>query len=218
MKYKVTISKKDIRKDKPDIYTHIIEAPSIRSARAQAYKRWDKSLSFYVLGRVLSVEKVDDKDSQNSLHMEDIKESRNMIKETTVNGKKYIFYPDFNKRCMYAEDEEGNKKVIYSGGYISNDLSVRKAIASVFGLPTSRRNAVKETDDPGKMNDKNTKQIKDYNEDELRAEYCAMRKEYNAHHDYMTYDEFNEFMDKLSDMLVRAKELGIDLKKGKNKK
>lgn len=66
-----------------------------------------------------------------------------MIKETKVNGKNYIFYQDYCDRCVYAVDEEGNKKIICSGGYIHNDLTVRKAIAIAFGLPTFRRNAVK---------------------------------------------------------------------------
>lgn len=62
---------------------------------------------------------------------------------TVVNGKNYIVYPDFIERCTYAEDEEGNKKVIHGGGYVNNDLTVRKCIAWAFGLPTFRRNAVK---------------------------------------------------------------------------
>lgn len=35
------------------------------------------------------------------------------------------------------------KKVIHGGGYVNNDLTVRKCIACAFGLPTFRRNAVK---------------------------------------------------------------------------
>ena len=68
-----------------------------------------------------------------------------MTRATTVNGKNYIFYSDFIKRCTYAEDEEGNKRVICEGGYIHNDLTVRKHIAWAFGLPTFRRNAVKKS-------------------------------------------------------------------------
>lgn len=66
-----------------------------------------------------------------------------MITVTKVNGKNYIFYPDYIDRCVYAVDEEGNKKIIYAGGYIHKDITVRKAIACAFGLPTFRRNAVK---------------------------------------------------------------------------
>jgi hypothetical protein len=64
-------------------------------------------------------------------------------KKTTVNGKNYIYYSDLIDRCTYAEDEEGNKRIIRAGGYIHSDLTVRKAIAYAFGLPTFRRNAVK---------------------------------------------------------------------------
>lgn len=63
--------------------------------------------------------------------------------KTTVNGKNYIYYSDLIDRCTYAEDEEGNKRIIRAGGYIHNELTVRKAIACAFGLPTFRRNAVK---------------------------------------------------------------------------
>ena len=68
-----------------------------------------------------------------------------MIRTATVNGKNYIVYSDFIDRCTYAEDEEGNKKAISEGGYVHNDLTVRKCIACAFGLPTFRRNAVKES-------------------------------------------------------------------------
>lgn len=71
------------------------------------------------------------------------KKDRSMKSTTVVNGKNYIVYSDFIDRCTYAEDEEGNKKAIYEGGYVHNDLTVRKCIAWEFGLPTFRRNAVK---------------------------------------------------------------------------
>lgn len=67
-----------------------------------------------------------------------------MTTATTVNGRKFNHYADFIKRCEIAEDvETGETKVIRYNGYLSNGLSVRKAIASAFGLPTFRRNAVK---------------------------------------------------------------------------
>ena len=66
-----------------------------------------------------------------------------MKRATVVNGKNYIVYSDFIDRCTYAEDDEGNKKAICEGGYVHNDLTVRKYIAYAFGLPTFRRNAVK---------------------------------------------------------------------------
>lgn len=31
-----------------------------------------------------------------------------MERATFVNGKRYIVYPDFINRCVYAEDEEGD--------------------------------------------------------------------------------------------------------------
>ena len=68
-----------------------------------------------------------------------------MKRATFVNGKRYIVYRDFINRCVYAEDEEGNKKVIHCGGYVNNDLTVRKCIALAFGLPTFRNDAVKES-------------------------------------------------------------------------
>ena len=48
-------------------------------------------------------------------------------------------------RQFEVEDEKGNKKVIHGGGYVNNDLTVRKCIACAFGLPTFRKNAVKES-------------------------------------------------------------------------
>lgn len=62
------------------------------------------------------------------------------VKQTTVNGKKYNYWGDSIKRAEIAEDvETGEVKAIRYNGYLSNDLSVRKAIAITFGLPTFRK-------------------------------------------------------------------------------
>jgi hypothetical protein len=62
------------------------------------------------------------------------------VEQTTVNGKKYNHWGDSIKRAEIAEDvETGEVKVIRYNGYLSNDLSVRKAIARTFGLPTFRK-------------------------------------------------------------------------------
>lgn len=62
------------------------------------------------------------------------------INQTTVNGKKFTHWADYIDRATWAKDEEtGEEKKISSSGYISNDLTVRKAIASAFHLPTFRK-------------------------------------------------------------------------------
>ena len=61
-------------------------------------------------------------------------------KTTTVDGKTFIYWSDFTTRGTYAQ-QVGSMEMrrIYGGGYISNDLTVRKAIAHVFGLKTFRK-------------------------------------------------------------------------------
>lgn len=62
------------------------------------------------------------------------------IKTTTVNGKKFEHWADFCKRGTMAKNiETGEVKMISGGNYIRNDLTVRKAISCVFGLPTFRK-------------------------------------------------------------------------------
>ena len=61
------------------------------------------------------------------------------IKTTTIKGKQYKVWSDFIVRATFAQDENGQVKMIKSGGYLSNDLSVRKAIALAFNLPTFRK-------------------------------------------------------------------------------
>lgn len=62
------------------------------------------------------------------------------IHTTTVNGTKFNFWADFIYRGTFAENQEtGEVKAISASGYIHNDLTVRKAIAAQFGLPTFRK-------------------------------------------------------------------------------
>lgn len=61
------------------------------------------------------------------------------IRNTTVEGTQYKVWSDFMDRCTYAENENGEIKKIRSNGYISNDLSIRKAIAIVFGHNSFRK-------------------------------------------------------------------------------
>lgn len=61
------------------------------------------------------------------------------IRTTTVAGKQYSVWSDFIARATFAENEDGVVKAIRSGGYIHNDLTVRKAIANSFGLSTFRK-------------------------------------------------------------------------------
>lgn len=56
------------------------------------------------------------------------------------NGKFYKVWSDFIARGTFAEDENGKINQISFSGYISRDLTVRKAIALHFGLPTFRKN------------------------------------------------------------------------------
>lgn len=58
----------------------------------------------------------------------------------TVNGVKFEKYSDFNARGTFATNTEtGETKQISFCGYITNDLSIRKAIANVFGFDSFRK-------------------------------------------------------------------------------
>ncbi len=61
------------------------------------------------------------------------------VKNITVGSKVYKVWSDFIMRSTYAENENGEIKCIKSSGYLSNELSIRKAIAIVFGLSSFRR-------------------------------------------------------------------------------
>lgn len=67
------------------------------------------------------------------------------MKETMVNGMKFKVWSDTTKKATFAESEDGTVKTLTSGTYISNDLTVRKAIANAYQLPTFRKKAVKAT-------------------------------------------------------------------------
>lgn len=63
---------------------------------------------------------------------------------TTVAGETYQVYGDFIKRgTMATRMSTGETKQISHSGYISNDLTVRKAIATAFDLPTYRTKPTK---------------------------------------------------------------------------
>ena len=56
-----------------------------------------------------------------------------------VAGKQYKVWSDFIARATFAEAEDGTVKKLCDSGYIHNDLTVRKAIACMFNLPTFRK-------------------------------------------------------------------------------
>ena len=61
------------------------------------------------------------------------------IRTTTVEGKTYKVWSDFIAIETFAENENGEIKRIHGNGYINNDLTVRKAIANVFGHKTFKK-------------------------------------------------------------------------------
>lgn len=65
---------------------------------------------------------------------------RSNIKTTQVAGKTFTVWSDYIKRGTYAADENGTEKRIAGGSYLGNDLTIRKAIAASFQLPTFRKN------------------------------------------------------------------------------
>ena len=56
-----------------------------------------------------------------------------------VAGRQFKVWSDFMARATFAEDESGTVKKLSGSGYIHNDLTVRKAIACKFQLPTFRK-------------------------------------------------------------------------------
>lgn len=61
------------------------------------------------------------------------------IKTTTVAGKTYKVWSDFIQRATYAENEAGEIKKICGGSYLTNDLTIRKAISWAFQTGTFRK-------------------------------------------------------------------------------
>lgn len=59
--------------------------------------------------------------------------------KVTVNGTDFLFWGDFIHRGTAAYNTETNEtRWISEGGYIHKELTVRKAIAIAFNLPTFR--------------------------------------------------------------------------------
>lgn len=100
--------------------------------------------------------------------------------ETMVNGIKFRVWSDTTKRATFAESEDGRVEKIHDCGYITADLTVRKAIAMVFGLPTFRKNAVKPAkavEETPVTKSKEQKVKKSYDEmtvEELNAEHIRL--------------------------------------------
>lgn len=62
------------------------------------------------------------------------------VHETTVQGETYEYWSNYVERDTYAlMVSDGSYAIIKDSGYLSNDLSVRKAIAASFGLDSFRR-------------------------------------------------------------------------------
>lgn len=62
------------------------------------------------------------------------------LRTTTVEGTTYNVWSDFIMRATFAESSAtGEVKPISSSGYINNDLTVRKAIATRFGHQSFRK-------------------------------------------------------------------------------
>ena len=59
---------------------------------------------------------------------------------TQVAGITFSIFTDFNLRGQTAINHAtGEERIIKLNGYVRNELSVRKAIAAAFDLPTFRR-------------------------------------------------------------------------------
>lgn len=58
---------------------------------------------------------------------------------TTVAGETYIVWDNFMMRGTFAQNKAGEIKQIKFRGYVSKDLSVRKAIQAAFNLDTFRK-------------------------------------------------------------------------------
>lgn len=62
------------------------------------------------------------------------------VRMVTVAGQEFEVYSDYIARGTFATANGTTKQISFSG-YVSNDLTTRKAIACAFGLATFRRNA-----------------------------------------------------------------------------
>ena len=59
-------------------------------------------------------------------------------RKTTVQGKTYTVWADYIRRGMFAMNEAGEVRCIHGSGYMTKDLTIRKAIANTFGLESFR--------------------------------------------------------------------------------
>ena len=67
-----------------------------------------------------------------------------MKNTTTVAGIDFEYWGDFVYRGTIARNlTTGEQKPISGSGYVSNELTVRKAIAQAFQLPTFRKAAAR---------------------------------------------------------------------------
>lgn len=58
----------------------------------------------------------------------------------TVQGQKYMVWSDFNTRSTYAQNMSTlETRRLCGSGYIHKDLTVRKAIATAYGLNSFRK-------------------------------------------------------------------------------
>lgn len=81
---------------------------------------------------------IENKSKPNSL--EEDKIMTGTIRITTINGITFEVWSDFMVRGTFAKNTQtGETKKIQGSGYIHKDLTVRKAIALVFQMPTFRK-------------------------------------------------------------------------------
>ena len=79
------------------------------------------------------------RNKETALSRQEDKDMKTNTRTTTVEGKTYTVWGDFIARGTFAENEAGEAKQISYGGYVHNDLTVRKAIARTFGHKTFRK-------------------------------------------------------------------------------
>ena len=71
--------------------------------------------------------------------MKGAKTMKGTVRTVTVGGKEYKVWSDFILRGTFAEDENGEVRQLSGSGYIHNELTVRKAIATRYGLKSFRK-------------------------------------------------------------------------------
>ena len=68
-----------------------------------------------------------------------MKQQRNNEAKTTVQGKTYSYWMDFDTWCMYARNKAGQVRMISRNCYLKDEVSVQYAIAEAFGLERIRK-------------------------------------------------------------------------------